>query len=242
MFTKALIVFLVHLLCQLSSHFYGDSFFNRPIVTGALVGLALGDLGTGAYVAAYLELMWVGMIFFAPVNVTNGAAIGVAVAILSGVSVEVAATVALAVGLLGGQIENLSYTLCAFFTAKTPELAENGELDKINRIHIGVGLIECIVKSLPVFFAVWLGAEYVGGWIDMLPQRALDALTAVGNLLPAVGFGMLLNILWEKKFLVFYFIGFTLSVYLQLPIMAIAILACCVAIFYFFITDKEESL
>lgn len=241
MLLKAILLFLVNLVCQFSSHFYGDSFFNRPIVVGSLAGLVLGDLQTGIYVAAYLELMWVGMIFFAPVNYTNGAVVGVAVAILSGTTPEVAATIALAVGLLGGQIENLSCTLFSVFTSQAPKLAEQGKLDKINQIHIFTGVVQCLMKSAIVFFAVWLGAEKVGGLMEIMPQQAMDALTAVGNLLPAVGFGMLLNILWEKKFLVFYFIGFTVSVYMELPIMAVAVIACCIGIFYFFMTDKEET-
>ncbi|MEA4874197.1 PTS mannose/fructose/sorbose/N-acetylgalactosamine transporter subunit IIC [Anaerorhabdus sp.] len=240
MFIQALLLMLVTAFGEASNGFFGDSFFDRPIVIGSLAALILGDLQTGIVVAATIELMWIGMIFFAPVDTVVGAVIAVFVAIKSGASVEVASTIAIAIGLLGGQIATLVSTGMGIVTSKAAELAEQSKIDTICKLHITAGIIKCFIKSIIVFIAVLLGTEVVQA-ITGLPANVTSALSAVGSILPAVGFAMLLNILWEKKFLVFYIIGFTVTGYLGLNMMAVAVIAICIGIFYFFMTEKGEA-
>ena len=59
-------------------------------------------------------------------------------------------------------------------------------------------------------------------------------------MLPAVGFAMLLNILWDKRFVPLFFIGFAVSVYLELNVMAVTILSLSAAMLIMYL--KEDRL
>lgn len=50
----------------------------------------------------------------------------------------------------------------------------------------------------------------------------MNGLSAAGGLLPAVGFAMLMKMLWDNKLAVFYLLGFILTAYLKLPAIAVA--------------------
>ena len=58
---------------------------HRPVVTGLVVGLILGDVKTGLIAGAILEFVWMGMVPLAgaqPPNVVIGGIMGTAFAIL----------------------------------------------------------------------------------------------------------------------------------------------------------------
>lgn len=50
--------------------FNGLTHIHRPLVTGAIVGLILGDFKTGLMAGATLELVWAGMVW-SPLLVLN---------------------------------------------------------------------------------------------------------------------------------------------------------------------------
>ena len=64
----------------------------------------------------------------------------------------------------------------------------------------------------------------------------------VGGILPALGVGMLLNFLGQKKILPFFFLGFFLAQFLGLSTMAITIFGAIIAfIIYLFGENKEKE-
>lgn len=66
--------------------------------------------------------------------------------------------------------------------------------------------------------------------MDAIPDVVMNGLTVCGGLLPAVGMAMLMKMLWDKKICMFYFLGFVLSAYMNLPLIAIAVIGVIVAI------------
>src|SRR5699024_6716967 len=71
---------------------------HRPVVTGLVVGLILGDVTTGLMVGGSLELIWMGMVPLAgaqPPNVVIGGTIGAAFGILLGVNSDAAVGIAI---------------------------------------------------------------------------------------------------------------------------------------------------
>ena len=55
-----------------------------------------------------------------------------------------------------------------------------------------------------------------------------------------IGFAMLLKIMWSKKWPGVFFIGFVMTTYLKLPIMAVAILGASAAALYFFFSGNNK--
>lgn len=58
----------------------------------------------------------------------------------------------------------------------------------------------------------------------------MNGLSAAGGLLPAVGFAMLMKLLWDNKLAVFYILGFVLTAYLDLPAVAVAVIGVVICV------------
>ena len=50
------------------------------------------------------------------------------------------------------------------------------------------------------------------------------------GLLPAIGFGLLMQMIMNKEVAPFFMLGYVLSVYLNIPVTGIAIFGCIIAI------------
>lgn len=72
----------------------------------------------------------------------------------------------------------------------------------------------------------------------MIPKSLTTALEVVGAMMPALGIAMLLNYLGKKSLIPYFFIGFFLTAYLKLQIMAIAIFAGLLA-YLLYISQKS---
>lgn len=57
--------------------------------------------------------------------------------------------------------------------------------------------------SVPTFLAIMIGADKVTALINAIPKIILDGLGVAGTLLPAVGFALLMDMLFSKKCLCF---------------------------------------
>ena len=82
---------------------FNSALFNRPLVLGALTGLALGDVATGCQVGATLELVYLGAQAIGasnPPDMTSGSVIGTAYVIAAGADVAEAVAIAVPVSLL----------------------------------------------------------------------------------------------------------------------------------------------
>ena len=233
---QAFLVALVAFFAYSSNKFLGDAMVNRPLVTATLTGLVLGDLQTGLIMAGTLELTWMGIMYLGlsmPSDVAAGAIIGTAYAVLSSADVSVALTVSIPTGILCAYVATACEVAISFAMHKVDEFAAEGNIEGINAIHIGAGIIKAVITSGIVFLAVALGTDTIGA--------VLSGLDVVAAALPALGFAMLLNIMWDRRFLPFYFIGFALAVYFGVDIMAVTVLAVAFAAFRFMTTKDEVS-
>ena len=203
MVAQAIMLGLIAGIGILDGRIFGQMMFDRPLVTGLLVGLVLGDVKNGIIIGAQLELIWMGIAGIGastPPDVVTGGILGTAFAILSNSGVEVAC------------------------------------------MWIPVGLF-FLSTFLPTFLAILLGADKVTGMIEAVPNVILDGLSVAGNLLPAIGFALLLDMLFSKKMAPFFFLGFLAAAYGGLNITAIALIGACIAvILHFYIEQKKESI
>ena len=50
----------------------------------------------------------------------------------------------------------------------------------------------------------------------------MNGLTVAGKFMPAVGFAILMKMLWSKELAIYYFLGFILVTYMELPLVAVS--------------------
>jgi PTS system mannose-specific IIC component len=89
-------------------------------------------------------------------------------------------------------------------------------------------------RGLPVFLAIAFGQPLVEGvsnffntypWIN-------NGIRAVGGMLPALGFAMLLKIMPVSKYPAFLLLGFVMFAYLKIPLLGIAFAAIAIALIF----------
>jgi mannose/fructose/N-acetylgalactosamine-specific phosphotransferase system component IIC len=218
---------------------------NRPIVIAPLVGLVLGDLQTGIILGATFEAAFLGVIAVGgamPADPATGTAFGTAIAILSNASAEEALAIAVPVAVLALSIGYLPATVInPIFAAAAQKAAAEGDERKIVRWTILMTLLMGLFSAITVFLGVYFGVDAVNTLLAVLPKVILTGLGAAGSILPAVGFALLLNMLFNNKIVVFFFVGAVLSIYLSMPSIAIAVIAIAVGIYTFFIMPGTES-
>lgn len=243
MIIQAILIGLVGVF-GLTEYIFGSNMLERPIVTGPLVGLILGDPVQGVIIGGTLELAFMGVMYIGgavSMNVLVGGVIGTALAILSDSGVEVATTLAIPVGILYNLMERGYYIVIQYFVHQADKAAEKGLPHKVAVAHYSTFALWASFTFVVIFVSILLGSSTIQSIVDQIPQIIIDGLQAGTLLLPALGFALLLNLIWNPKIAAFYFVGFVLAAYLSLNTMAVAILGGCVAILFYYFGGKEHE-
>ena len=203
----------------------GMAMLSRPIVVAPLAGLLLGDVQTGLIVGASLESIFMGVVNIGISSTAEpalAAGLATAFAINLGGNVGTIIPIVFPLAVLGLQLMNFIFSFvigpCA---PKFEELAI---------LHFGLWFVHYALYALIPFFAVLFGSDAVQRILEMIPDVIMNGLTVAGNMLPAVGMAMLLQMLWDNKIAIYFLLGFILVAYLDLPLIAIAVLGTIIAV------------
>ena len=217
---------------------------HRPLITGPVVGLIMGDMQIGLIAGATLELAWLGLVPNAgaqPPDVTMGTIAAVAFAVMTGQSAEVAMGVGMPIAVLMQMLVIGFFAMTSFTMGKADEYAERGDFGGIDRLLITTISLRSMLYATVAFVTVYFG-EHAATWIDEnAPTVLLEGLGIGAKMVPAIGFAMLLKIMWSREVSGVFFIGFVMTTYLKLPIMAVAILGASAAALYFFFSGNNGN-
>ncbi|OTO67604.1 MULTISPECIES: PTS mannose/fructose/sorbose/N-acetylgalactosamine transporter subunit IIC [unclassified Enterococcus] len=245
MVAQALMLGLIAGIGILDGRIFGQMMFDRPLVTGLFVGVVLGDVTQGIIIGAQLELIWMGIAGIGaatPPDVVTGGILGTAFAIISGSGVEVALALAVPIAVLAQTLGVVVRIANTYFAHKADTYAKEANY---RGLAISMWIPVCLFflsTFLPTFLAILLGADQVSTLINSIPKVILDGMGVAGSLLPAIGFALLMDMLFSKKMAPFFFVGFLAAAYGGLNITAIALFAVCLAfILHFYIEPKKEA-
>ncbi|MEW6524892.1 MAG: PTS sugar transporter subunit IIC [Bacillota bacterium] len=223
----------------------GFSTFIRPMIGGLVTGIILGDWQTGLQVGATINLIYLGFISAGgatPADINVAGVVGTAVAILSGQGYEVGLAVAVPAGLLSASTFPIWMTVNSAWVQLADKFAGQGNTRGVALMNIWPAQILNMFRvGLPVFLAVYYGADVVQSAVAAMPQQFMAAMRTVGGMLPAIGFGMLLKAMGRKSVLPFFFAGFIMFVYLKLDIIAIAALGVIIALMHDRYTSQKPT-
>lgn len=229
---EALLLGLVAFIAQ-SEYALGTSLISRPIVTGLLTGLVLGDMETGIVMGATLELAFIGSFSVGaslPPDVVTGGILGVAFAINSGAGAETALLLGLPIATLALIVKNIyNGMFIPLLCHKADAYAEVGDTRGIERMHLISGIGLSLTLGIIVTVSYLAGVNMVKGFLDAIPEFIKHGLSVATGIIPALGFAMLARLLINKRSPLF-FLGFVLMAYLKIPVTGIAILGAIVAV------------
>lgn len=218
-------------------------YLGGPLVGGLVCGILFSDLTYGLQVGATIQLAYLGAIAVGgtlPSEMAIAGYLGTALTMSAGLAPEAGLTVAVALGSLGLLCRNAYMTLNSIVVHKADQYAANGNAKMVRVMNqYGSQVVPFLCYFIPSFLAMYFGSQAIEKIMAVIPQKIITALGVTGGLIPALGIGLLLTYVWDKKFLPFAVIGFFLVAYLNLNIMFVAILGGCIAVLYMQAKKKE---
>ncbi len=234
MLTSALLVALVMFFAKTADHTLGQPLVERPLICGAMVGLVLGDFQQGIIIGATLELIFLGTITIGgsvPADLAVGSVLATAFTILTKAEPPVAVALALPISLLAVFVYQVLKLVYTGLVEKYDALLEEGRIRAALGLVLGMTFFYGVPFAAIAFFGVLFGTDVIRSLVESIPDTVMRGMTAVGGVLPALGFAILLKALWNRNIAAFFFIGFAMTAYLKLPIIGIAIIAASVAVY-----------
>ncbi len=216
---------------------------GRPLVSGMVIGIIMGDVQTGILMGAAIQMLYIGLVTpggAMPADVNFASWIGIPLAMAAGAGREFALALAVPLSTLG---VFAVYGLCAinlFFVHKQDAYIEAGELDKAAKIPVVGQITNIALRFFPILIINYFGADLVATLVDMMPVWLTDILQIFANMLPLVGFMLLMRTLVKKDLDLIYFVfGFALVSVMNLGMIPIVIMALVVAYMKYQMSVKE---
>lgn len=214
---------------------------HRPLVSGLVVGLILGDVKTGLIAGGTIELAFLGLVPIAgsqPPHPVIAGVVGSAFAILLHQDPKTAVGIALPFAVLMQILVLFLYTMYSFLAYKADKYAQEVNPSGVSR-QVYFGLLGLFILNFVMsFLPLYLGAALAKSLLDKIPDWVIGGLSVAGGLMPAIGFAILLTIMLKRSYIAYLAIGFILAIYLKLPITAIAILGLSFAAIDYFIRKR----
>lgn len=244
MILQAILLGLVAFIAQ-SEYALGTSLLSRPIVTGLFTGIVLGDIKTGIIMGATLELAFIGSFSVGasiPPDVVTGGVLGVAFAITANAGTETALLLGLPIATLTLILKNIYLgLLIPAMNHKADSYAEEGNYKGVERMHLLAGFGLSLMLGLVVMISFMVGSSAVSDLLDKIPDFIQNGLTVATGLIPALGFAMLARLIINKQVAPYFFLGFALASYLEIPVTGIAIFGAIVAVVVVNLTNMQKK-
>lgn len=222
---------------------YGYWMISRPIFAGPLVGLIMGDIETGLYVGATVELMYMGILPIGgsvPPNAQIAGTISTVFAIVAN-DPSVGITLALPIGTLAQLLIMLAWNINIYLMHRADRYIAQGNIKAIERTHLLGIPIFFTVFFISCFLAIYFGSEFVSNLVASMPAWLSDGLTVASKLLPGVGMAMLLKMMDFKTYWCFFLGGFVLVGYLGLNQTAVSLIAVVIAVAIYKLGGKNTK-
>ncbi len=224
----------------------GNSMVQRPIVMGPLIGLVLGDLQTGLLVGATLELAFMGNVTIGaalPPEITAGGILGTAFAITSGSGADVALALALPIATVALLVKNTYYLVVrSWLLHLGDKYVDQGDYRGVARMHLVSFWSYAVVMSVIIGACFYAGSPAVEAFLAVIPQFVKDGLSVAAGILPGLGFALLASMLVNKRVAPYFFLGFLLSAYMNIPVLGIAMLGVIIALILINGNNQESAV
>ena len=206
---------------------------GRPLVSGMIIGLILGDVQTGIIIGAAIQAMYIGLVTpggSMPADVNFAAWIGIPLAIVSGADSTYAVSLSIMLSFLGVVAVYATASFNSVFVHKMDKYITNGQLEKAVNIPVVGQITNFVCRFIPIFLANYLGAQFVPTMVDAIPEWLGGILTLLGSMLPLIGFALLLQYIIKKKIdLLYYLFGFILVAVFNVPIIPVVLVGLLLA-------------
>lgn len=233
--------FLIALFGYLSSNYSPWVFgqlggwytIGRPLISGLVIGIILGDVQTGILMGAAVQTLYIGLVtpgLSMPADLNFASYMGIPLAMVAGAQTEYALTLAVPLSFLGVSLVYVVASVNVFWVRKQEKWINEGKIARAANVPIYASVSQFIARFVPIFLACYFGQGFITKVVEAIPTWLGNTFVSFGKVLPAVGFAMLLKfVLKDKIELLYFFAGFILMKVLGMPIIAATLIACLLA-------------
>lgn len=242
----AILMGVYYWFCRLRFGYTFSSMLLQPVVIGVFVGLITGQMKDAVVIGGAMQLVYLGVTSTPGGNVPNDPAlagcISIPIGVLSGMTPEVAISLAVPFGVIGAFVDQLRRTANTIWVHKADKYAEDANLKGIfTCAYIWPSVVGFIIRFPIVFIIDFFGVEFAKKLLEVIPQWLLNSFEIMGGILPALGFAITLQVIGKKALLPFFILGFFMVKYSSMGIMGVAVFAVSGALLlYLFLFKKEE--
>lgn len=242
----AILMGVYYWFCRLRFGYTFSSMLLQPVVIGVFVGLITGQMKDAVVIGGAMQLVYLGVTSTPGGNVPNDPAlagcISIPIGVLSGMTPEVAISLAVPFGVIGAFVDQLRRTTNTIWVHKADKYAEDANLKGIfTCAYIWPSVVGFIIRFPIVFIIDFFGVEFAKKLLEVIPHWLLNSFEIMGGILPALGFAITLQVIGKKALLPFFILGFFMVKYSSMGIMGVAVFAVSGALLlYLFLFKKEE--
>lgn len=208
-------------------------FIFRPIIVCTLSGIILGDVQTGLLAGGLTELAFAGLTPVGGTQPPNPVLAGImttVIAYTAGVDTKVAIGLALPFSFLMQYIILFYYSTFSVFMGKADKLAEAGDYKGFLRLNLITIAIVGVTYGVVVFLCTYVAQQPMQAFVQGIPPWLSHGFEIAGGILPAVGFGLLLKVMFKGEFMPYMIVGFLFATFIPTPnLLPVALLGTAFA-------------
>lgn len=202
---------------------------GRPLVSGLVIGLILGDVQKAVILAAAVQALYIGLVTpggsISP-DMNLATWIAVPLGFISGADAGITVAMAAPIGILANILSQPCHTCMLFVIQHQKKLVDQGKLHQATLVPIYGHFIKFLFRFVPIFVCCYFGQDLLMNIMTHSPQWLISILTIFGKPMPLVGFAILLKMMVKEKLEFVYFIlGFALIGVFKVDIITVVVVA-----------------
>lgn len=193
-------------------------FLFRPIIVCTLTGAILGDIQTGLITGGLTELAFAGLTPAGGVQPPNPIMAGLMTTVIAwstGVDAKTAIGLGLPFSLLMQYVILFFYSAFSLFMTKADKCAKEADTAAFSRLNWATMLIVASAYAVIAFLCTYLAQGAMQALVKAMPAWLTHGFEVAGGILPAVGFGLLLRVMFKAQYIPYLIAGFLFVCYIQ---------------------------
>lgn len=214
------------------------------VLNGLVTGAIMGNMEIGFYLGGTYELMNIGLNPLGGSTVPNynmGVVVGVAFGAVS--DIETGMAVGIVVATLASTLDVLAKMVGSYFLHGAQKAVKEHKFDSMqNWINIGLYPRIILDATLPLILLFAFGSPLIELINNFIPAWLLSGFKNAGNMLPAIGFAILLRSMNLKGNIQYLIIGFAIYAYFGIGALGAAVIGIALALMAYQNNRKVEEL
>ena len=210
-------------------------FLFRPIIVCTLTGAILGDIQTGLITGGLTELAFAGLTPAGGVQPPNPIMAGLMTTVIAwstGVDAKTAIGLGLPFSLLMQYVILFFYSAFSLFMTKADKCAKEADTAAFSRLNWTTMLIVASAYAVIAFLCTYLAQGAMQALVKAMPAWLTHGFEVAGGILPAVGFGLLLRVMFKAQYIPYLIAGFLFVCYIQVSnLLPVAVLGAGFAVY-----------